>query len=159
MVLVLPAALAIVGGALLLASGVAGSVGLYGFLLGLLAKLVPSPYDAIFYWAILVLSFFASLGGGSVIIGGIFLGRGRLTTGKLLVRLGCGTGLFGFLIQLASRALKGLEVLMAFLYSLTGSLGGIGLLLCLSSMLLARKPPKKVGKKAVYRVIRPLSLS
>jgi len=155
---VLPALLAIIGGALLLVSGVQGSLGLLGFLLGFLSKFIPAPFDMALYLFMMVLSFFASLGGGSVIIGGLFLGRGKLTTGKLLVRLGCGTGLLGFLVQLASRALKGLEVLMAFLYGLTGSLGGVGLLLCLSSMLLARKPPKKI-EKPIYRVIRPPSPS
>jgi len=156
--LLVPAALAIIGGALLLTGGVVGSVGLYGFLLGLLAELVPAPYDAIFYWILLVLSFFASLGGASAVLGGILIGRERLTTGKLLVRLGCGTGLLGFLIQLVSRAIRGLDFFLAFLAGLTGSMGGIGILLCLSSMLLARKPPKSAeekGRPSIYRRLRP----
>ena len=92
------------------------------------------------------------------IIGGLFLGREKLTTGKLLIKLGCGTGLLGFLIQLISRAIKGLDFFLAFLAGLTGSMGGVGILLCLSSMLLARKPPKKAEKKEkspIHRRLRP----
>ena len=160
MVLVAPALLAIMGGSFLLFSGVRGSVGLFGFLLELLSEFVPKPFDTALYLLMMILSFFASLGGVSAILGGFLIWHERLTTGKLLIRLGCGTGLLGFSIQLIARAIFGPDVLMAFLASLTGSTGGIGLLLCLSAMLLAKKPPKKakeVEEEApAYRRLRPL---
>lgn len=142
----------------MLVSGVQGSLGLLGFLLSFLSQFISAPFDMALYIFMMILSFFASLGGGSVIIGGLLLGRGRLTTGKLLIRLGCGTGLLGFLIQLISRAIKGLDFFLAFLAGLTGSMGGVGILLCLSSMLLARKPPKSAEKKEkspIHRRLRP----
>ena len=141
----------------MLVSGVQGSLGLLGFLLSFLSQFISAPFDMALYIFMMILSFFASLGGGSVIIGGLLLGRGRLTTGKLLIRLGCGTGLLGFLIQLISRAIKGLDFLLTFLAGLTGSMGGVGILLCLSSMLLARKPPKSAEKKKspIHRRLRP----
>lgn len=42
----------------------------------------------------------ASLGGLSVIIGGLLIGAKRVTTGKIIIGIGAGMGLLGFLISL-----------------------------------------------------------
>lgn len=148
------------GGVLLLASGVSGSVGLYGVLLELLARFLSPPYDVVVYYIMMVLSFFASLGGISVLIGGLLIYKRRITTGKLLVSLGCGTGVLGYLVMLVSQAMEGSEALLAFLITATGSTGWLGISLSVLAMWLAKKPPEpkkppEAERTGIYRAVRP----
>jgi len=159
--LALASALAASGGACLLASGVKGSLGLLGPLLSLLAELLPPPLDRVVSYVMLALSFLASLGGMTVLAGAFFLAFGRLTTGKLLVRLGSGTGIIGLLSLLISKALGGLEALLAFLMTAMSSVGWLGMFLSVSSLLAAGKPkkeevkPKPRPEGPVKRLVRP----
>jgi len=154
---ILASALAIAGGILLLLSGVTGSLGLFGTLLELLTEFLSPPYDQIAYYIMMVLSFFASLGGGSVLLGGFLLYLNHITTGKLLIRLGCGTGVLGFLVLVYPEAMKGSEALLAFLTELAGSTGLLGIALSVSAMWLAGKTlrPKLPSPPVVQRVVRP----
>lgn len=90
--------LAIAAGIMLLGVGVSGGVTwetIRNFVVNLLGD----------HWALILifqaLVFIASLGGISVIAGGVLIGAGRTSTGKLFIMLGTGMGLFGFLIAIA----------------------------------------------------------
>jgi len=149
---------ALVGGSLLMASGVSGGLGLYGFLLSLLEEVLAPPYDAVVSCVMTFLTFLASLGGLTVFLGGLLIYMGRLTTGKFLIRLGSGTGVLGYFAMLASRAIGGVEEFKLFLYSAASSLGWIGITFSVACLVLAKKPkaPKLRREEApVRRVLRP----
>ncbi|RLI39645.1 hypothetical protein DRO60_00655 [Candidatus Bathyarchaeota archaeon] len=147
----LSVALAVIGGFMLILGGVRGSLGLYGFLLSLLMEFLPPPYDTIVYVLLMFLSALASLGGATVIAGGYLIYAGHVRLGKLLISIGSGTGVIGFVVLLASEALRGLGALIAFLGTLTSSLGWIGVVLCLLATLLARKPEESEEQEEVER--------
>ena len=156
---------ALVGGALLIAGGAKGGLGLYGFLLALLANYVPSPYDVLVSMIMAFLGFLASLGGISVLAGGLLIYFGRLTSGKFLVRLGSGTGVLGYLILLLLKGLGGLEAFRAFLVSAASSMSWLGITFSVACLLLAKKPKPKPeprpkgtseeGERTVKRLLRP----
>jgi uncharacterized SAM-binding protein YcdF (DUF218 family) len=53
-----------------------------------------------------ILLFFASLGGISVIIGGLLIGKDKRRTGKILLSLGAGLGLIGLLFSMKRKTTK-----------------------------------------------------
>ena len=95
--------LAIVGGILIVVSGFA----IHGFTLTVLdwltsnaPKYVPPNIIPILVVVLEILSALIALGGITVIFGGVVILSGHLFSGRLLVSLGGGTGLIGFLIAL-----------------------------------------------------------
>jgi hypothetical protein len=95
--------LAIFGGILIVASGFA----IHGFTLTVLDWLVENapnylpPNITPFLVVVLeILSGLIALGGITVIFGGIVILSGHLTSGRLLIAFGGGTGFIGFLIAL-----------------------------------------------------------
>ncbi|HDI01200.1 MAG TPA: hypothetical protein ENF78_02080 [Candidatus Bathyarchaeota archaeon] len=157
--------LAVAGGFVLILSGVSGSLGLYGFLLSLLASMLPPPYDFAAYLALMALSILASLGGATVIAGGYLMYTGHLGLGRTLVSIGSGAGVIGFAALLISEALRGLGALVAFLTTMISSSGWIGILMCLVAIVLARRKPREEeearreaeGRARVRRLVRPSS--
>jgi len=154
--------LAIVGGLMLLLGGASGSLGLYGFLLSLLAQFLPPPYDFAIYLLMMVLAVLASLGGATVMAGAYLIYIGRVGLGRLFISIGSGTGIVGFAVLLISEALKGIGALLAFLTTITSSVSWMGVLLSLAAMVLAKKPeerreerPEVLGRARVVRVARP----
>lgn len=90
--------LAIVAGVMLLGVGITGTAAwetIRNFVTGFLGE----------HWALIllfrVLLFIASLGGIAVIIGGVLIGAGRTSVGKLFILLGTGIGLLGLLVGIA----------------------------------------------------------
>ncbi|MEW6593066.1 MAG: hypothetical protein AB1305_05270 [Candidatus Hadarchaeota archaeon] len=123
--------LAVAAGVLLLGAGITGAAtweSIRNFVTSLLGS----------HWALLllfqVLVFLASLGGVAVILGGLLFGLGRVTSGKLLVTLGTGTGLIGLLLALA---LPGFFQGVAALALGTGS-GIAGVVLSIAARMVAK---------------------
>ena len=86
--------LAIISGILLFISGING-VGFVELVGRLVATYISD--NTVIMTAFAVLILIASFGGITVIVGGILIGRGRTTTGKILVRLGSGVGILSLI--------------------------------------------------------------
>jgi hypothetical protein len=81
-----------------------------------------------------ILLFIASLGGISVIAGGLLIGKGKVGTGKFLILLGAGLGLIGLIIAIYIGYTEGSLTIGSFF-----SIGVIGLILSIVARLLAKK--------------------
>lgn len=133
--------LCIVGGLLLIIQGATGSIGLIA-LIEDIPTLFPelAPIAWIINLILYVLLFLAGLGGVSVILGGMLLAGGRLSTGKLLIMLGAGMGLFGLLISLGHVLLTfGPVGLMNYLMLAAQSAGWVGIVLSVVARMIAGK--------------------
>jgi hypothetical protein len=133
--------LCIIGGLLLIIQGATGGIGLFALIAD-----IPTlfPELAAITWLInlvlYVLVFLAGLGGVSVILGGVLLAGGRLSTGKLLIMLGAGMGLIGLLISLGQILYTfGLAALMSFLILSAQSAGWVGVILSIIARMTAGK--------------------
>ena len=82
-----------------------------------------------------ILIFIASLGGIAVIIGGYFLGKDKVRTGKFFISLGAGLGLIGLIISLWIAYSEGNFTIGSFF-----SIGTIGLILSIVARFSAKKP-------------------
>ena len=89
----------------------------------------------------MVLIFIASLGGISVIAGGLLIGKGRITTGKLIIGLGAGMGLIGLAVSVLVDYVSGSFSIMNYY-----SAGWIGLILSIAARMAAKKPGKPKAK-------------
>jgi hypothetical protein len=81
-----------------------------------------------------ILIFIASLGGISVITGGILIGRDKVGIGKLVIGMGAGLGIIGLLVSIAIAFLEGNLTIGSFF-----SIGAIGLILSIVARSLAKK--------------------
>jgi hypothetical protein len=81
-----------------------------------------------------ILIFIASLGGLSVIAGGLLIGKNKVGTGKFLIALGAGLGLIGLLISIYIGYTEGSLTIGSFF-----SVGVIGLILSIVARLIAKK--------------------
>ena len=81
-----------------------------------------------------VLIFIASLGGISVIAGGILIGKNKVRLGKFIITLGAGLGLIGLIFSLIVTYMEGNFTIGSFL-----SIGVIGLILSIVARMLAKK--------------------
>ena len=120
--------LCIIGGILMIVSGTVGSVGFIGTLIEKLSVWAPSlaPFLSPILW---ILTIIAMGGGISVIIGCLIYNGGNEGTGKFIVGLGAGMGLFGLIIAIISSIIGGNAVsdATAVLMSiLNGSYGLVG---------------------------------
>jgi hypothetical protein len=132
------AALAVFAGTLLIIANVVGSSGIVGIALGFLIDQFTSPASDALTVIQKVLDYIASLGGISVIGGGILIYAGLKWPGKLLIRVGAGMGAIGFLVLIISILIQGPEKLVAFAILASQSLGWIGIILALASTIVAR---------------------
>jgi hypothetical protein len=82
----------------------------------------------------LIIIFIASLGGVAVILGGMFIGKNNVITGKFLIMLGTGMGLIGLIIACMIAIIQSNQILGGFF-----SIGTFGILLSI----IARKKAKK----------------
>ncbi len=80
-----------------------------------------------------ILIFIASLGGISVIIGGVLIGKNRVRTGKLIISLGAGMGLIGLIISIMMSVMENSLVIGEFM-----SAGGTGLILSIVAGVVAK---------------------
>jgi hypothetical protein len=82
----------------------------------------------------------ASLGGNIVIIGGFLLTIDRVTTGKILIGLGAGMGIFGLVIQIGTLVYTtGLGAALNWLEAFATTMSGGGVLATIAARMIARK--------------------
>jgi hypothetical protein len=126
-----PMIIAIIAGICLLLSGISGVV-----LWKVIYQFVSS--NIIDHWIVQIvfagLIFIASLGGISVIIGGILIGKNKIITGKFFIMLGTGIGLLGLLISILVTFIQGNLSMGSFF-----SIGVIGIVLSILARFLATK--------------------
>ncbi|MDG6926347.1 MAG: hypothetical protein JRN09_07310 [Nitrososphaerota archaeon] len=115
---ILPASgvIAVLGGALMILGGLATN-SLFLWILPLLRQeildRIPSPANSAAELAVYIIALLVSLGGVTVILGGIPLLAGHRTTGRLLVALGGGAGFIGLILALGY-------------YTWVNGIGGVG---------------------------------
>ncbi len=99
--------LALIAGALLIISGVTGSVGLIKDIITFFAPSLPPDAIAAINFVLSILNAIAMLGGIAVIIGGVLVTQGSVKLGKFIIGLGAGTGLIGVIINLVTLIMNG----------------------------------------------------
>jgi hypothetical protein len=123
--------IAIIAGILLLIAGVNGIAAwetIKEFVVNNIAD------NAVIQIVFAVLIFIASLGGISVITGGILIGKGKVGTGKFLITLGAGLGIIGLIVSIYVAYAESSLTISSFF-----SIGMIGLILSIAARLMAKK--------------------
>ena len=123
--------LAIVAGVLLLGAGVTG-VATWETIRSFVISFLGSHWVLIFLFQVLI--FIASLGGVAVICGGVLIGAGRTSIGKLLILLGTGVGLIGLLLAVALPWFQQGGTTLA----LGTSTGTVGIVLSIAARIIAK---------------------
>jgi hypothetical protein len=113
--------LAIIAGMLLIISGISG-VTTWKTIQEFVTSFIIQNKIIEIIFNILVL--FASLGGISVILGGLLIYKNKIRTGKFLISLGAGIGIIGLIVAIVIAIVKGNFVIGSFF-----SIGTIGLIL------------------------------
>jgi hypothetical protein len=80
-----------------------------------------------------ILIFIASLGGISVIIGGLLIGKNKVGVGKFIISLGAGTGLIGLIVSIVLAVMENSLIIGRYV-----SVGGIGLILSIIARAVAK---------------------
>jgi hypothetical protein len=125
----LSVALALIGGILLFQASWVGSVGFIADIATYVAANFPAAAEAITL-VLTILLYIASLGGIAVIIGGILIAIERVGTGKFVIGLGAGVGLFGLIIMLVEAFLAGgTAALTDILLLISQSMAWIGVIM------------------------------
>jgi ABC-type multidrug transport system fused ATPase/permease subunit len=132
--------LALLGGILLLIAGVAGGVGVYAIAFTWIEAHIPSLTNVLGI-LLAVLTIIASLGGVAVIVGGIMILGGRITSGKLFIGLGAGVGIFGIIIALTTGLVQGLSFIASAeaVFATGQTLGWVGIFLSIFARFTAKK--------------------
>jgi hypothetical protein len=104
-----PGFLAIIAGVIAIISGLVGSAGFYAAVFAVAADLAPAS-AVVLGWVLLVLDFLASLGGITVIIGGLFILAYKIGLGKWLIGIGVGMSLVGIIITIVIAAVGGAAI-------------------------------------------------
>lgn len=131
--------LATIAGIILIVSRTTGSLGFYETILNYIAAQFGGEVAIVISYVLWALSIIASLGGIAVIIGGILIHRGRVTTGRFIISIGAGMGIIGLLVEIGSAALQGWTSLVGLIFAMTQSLSWIGIILSIVASLIARK--------------------
>jgi hypothetical protein len=122
--------IAIIAGILLLISGISGAV-TWETIKDFLTSQFPG--NQVLEIVFVIIIFIASLGGITVIIGGLLIGKNNVKTGKFLITLGAGMGLIGLLISIIIAFTQNSFTIGSFF-----SLGTIGLILSIIVRMLAK---------------------
>ena len=123
--------IAIIAGILLLISGISGFATWEAIKNFVTTNIIDNYIVQIVF---VVLIFIASLGGLSVIIGGLFIGKDKIGSGKLLISLGAGLGLIGLIISVVVAIMENNFTIGSFF-----SVGAIGLILSIVARLMVKK--------------------
>jgi len=124
-------AVAIIAGILLLVAGLSGMAA-WEAIQDFVIENVTDNEIVQYVFAILI--FIASLGGISVIIGGLLIGKDKIGTGKFLIMLGAGLGLLGLIFSIIVAYQEENLTISSFL-----SIGAIGLILSIIARMMAKK--------------------
>ncbi|MFX1519920.1 MAG: hypothetical protein ACFFCD_08360 [Promethearchaeota archaeon] len=134
-----PGFLAIIAGVIAIIAGAVGSAGFYGVIFAVAADLAPAS-AVILGWVLAILDFLASLGGITVIIGGIFILAYKIGLGKFLIGIGIGMSLIGIIISIAIAAIGGAAIVAILgLVAVIITLKGIAIVLSIIARQLTRK--------------------
>lgn len=125
------AGIAIVAGILLLIAGVSGLATWETIKEFVTENIVDNGLVQILF-AILI--FIASLGGISVIIGGLLIWKDKIGTAKFMISLGAGLGLIGLIFSVIVAVIEGSFTIGSFF-----SIGAIGLILSIVARLMVKK--------------------
>jgi len=135
----LSVALALIGGFLLFQVSWVGSIGFIADIAAYAALYFPAAAEIITL-VLTILLYIAALGGIAVIIGGLLIARDRVGTGKFIIGLGAGVGLFGLIIILVEAFLAGgLAALTDILTLISQSIAWIGVIMSIVARSMAKK--------------------
>ena len=123
--------IAIFAGILLLISGVSG-LATWEAIRNFVTDNIINNYIVQILFAVLI--FIASLGGLSVITGGLLIGKDKINTGKLFISLGAGLGLIGLIVSIIVAIMENNFTIGSFF-----SVGAIGLILSIIARLMVKK--------------------
>jgi hypothetical protein len=123
--------IAIFAGMLLLISGVSG-LATWEAIRKFVTDNIIDNYVVQILFAVLI--FIASMGGLSVIIGGLLIGGDKIRTGKLFISLGAGLGLIGLIVSIIVAVMENNFTIGSFF-----SVGVIGLILSIIARLMVKK--------------------
>lgn len=150
-----PFLLSFVAGILLMVSGVPSSVGFLGKVIEFISERMGGLVAETLSIVLWVFSFLASFGGILVIAGGILIYRSRLTTGKLLISIGSGSGLIGLFFMIASALLHGWFYRVSLILTMVQSLGWMGVFLSIAARMIAKKPKQLSRVPSRKRKFKP----
>ena len=132
-------ALALIGGFLLFQVSWLGSIGFIADIAVYAALYFPAAADVVTL-ILTILLYIAALGGIAVIIGGILIAMNRIGTGKFVIGLGAGVGLFGLIITLVEAYLAGgVAALTNFLMLVSQSIAWIGVIMSIVARSMVKK--------------------
>ena len=124
----------------MLYAGVVGSVGIWEQL-GEYATLIAPEASEIVRWILVILANIASLGGIAVFIGGFFLTTDRVGTGKFIIGIAAGLGIFGFIMLIYNMYMAiGVAAFTELFNLLTTSASLLGPVLTIVARTMAKKP-------------------
>jgi len=123
--------IAIIAGILLLIAGVSG-VATWETIKNFVTTHIMD--NSIVQIVFVILIFIASLGGISVIIGGLLIGKNIIGMGKFLISLGAGFGLIGLIFSIIVAYTEKNLTISSFL-----SIGAIGLILSIVARIMVKK--------------------
>jgi hypothetical protein len=133
-----PGFLAIIAGAIALITGLVGGVGFYAAVFAVAADLAPASW-LILGWVLVILDFLASLGGITVIVGGLFILAYKIGLGKFLIGLGVGMSLIGIIVTIVISAIGGAAIAAIIgLVAVIITLKGIAIVLAIIARQLTR---------------------
>lgn len=122
--------IAIVAGILLLIAGMSGAAAWEAIKTFVTTYIIDNIAVQIVF-AILI--FIASLGGISVIIGGLLIGKNKVRTGKFTISLGVGMGLIGLIVSIVMAVMANSLIIGEFM-----SVGGTGLIFSIVARVVAK---------------------
>jgi len=135
----LAVALALIGGFLLFQVSWVGSIGFIADIAAYATLYFPASAEIVTL-VLTILLYIAALGGIAVIIGGILIAMERVGTGKFVIGLGAGVGLFGLIITLVEAYLAGgVAALTDFLTLVSQSIAWIGVIMSIVARSMAKK--------------------
>lgn len=132
--------LALIGGICLLIAGVSGGVAIYAFAFAEISAHFPQ-LTSVLGILLAVLTLIASFGGVAVIVGGIMILGGRITSGKLFIGLGAGFGIFSIIVGLATGLAQGwgLVASAVAVFAAGQTIGWVGIFLSIFARFSAKK--------------------
>ena len=124
----------------MLYAGVVGSAGIWEDLLNYATTIAPASADIV-AWILVILANIASLGGIAVFVGGFLLTTNRVGTGKFIIGIAAGLGIFGFIMLIYNMYMAlGLAAFVELLNILATTASILGPVLTIVARMMAKKP-------------------
>ncbi len=106
----LPFAIGVIGGLLMISAGAIGGIGLWAYLPLIIAILgLPPEVAYVINLLLSILNWIAAFGGFAVIFGSALFLVNRIGTGRFIIGLGAGMGIFSLIILFAGYILAGIS--------------------------------------------------